>query len=73
MARALTAVIDQLIAADASLGASLVPLRQTVMYSAPEALAGRWWEVAAVLEREAPPGSESHEKLVAIFSGREPS
>lgn len=71
MARALTEVIDQLIQADASLGDSLASLRQTVMYSAPETMTARWWDVAAVLERHAPPGSANHEKLVAIFTGKD--
>lgn len=71
MARALTAVIDQLIAADPSLQGSLASIRQTVVYSAPETMNARWWDVAAVLEREAPAGHERHEKLVAIFSGKD--
>lgn len=47
----------------------LTALQQSVMFTAPEAMTGRWWQVATVLDEEVPAGDELVAAVAGIFGG----
>jgi len=68
--RKLNDVIDQILEIAPELEDKFRSLKESVMYTAPEAMQDRWWQAAAILENN----TAEHEKLdelIAIFNGQE--
>lgn len=66
--RDLGEVIDKLGAVDPEIAKALNPIGASLLYSPPELLRDRWWEVANVLNAQFKDHQKSQE-IAKIFSG----
>lgn len=71
--RSLVAVIDRIAQVDAEVGEALKTIRDSAIYTAPEAMNLRWNQAADALQVACPRSHPKHREVCDIFSGVTPA